>query len=641
MARSGNIAVVLAGWNSEHQTRAIEGILSRAKETGYSVSLFTCQSGVELSEQHVRGESKIYSLINLQRFDGVILMTNTIWDKFARDYVIDMIRESGVPCVSIEMQVDGMGFVGIDNYEAMMGLLQHLKEHNYRPIHFLAGPQHHYENGRRQAAFEDFVAEQGYPEDECEIWYGDYSYESGGKVVDAMLGDDNVPRAIVCANDQMALGACARLKQRGYRIPQDVAITGFDGTYDVEEYIPGITTVDRPKRRLGCEAFDILLDEMEQRGEQSIADVRCKMESTLLIMDSCGCKCEPRDPERIVEKLYLSNVKEGRYNFIIRTLEDSMMECETLQELVYCLRQKMSTVAQEDMYLCLNQSVYDEMAGKGDAQFRQRNVVKEYESRVYMTKISREDGVPAFTAFDTELMFPGIWDPGRGELDNYLFVPLHFQENCIGYLVLTGNIATDRVPTYYIWVRNISHTLQNLQNTLRLKGAIRNIEAMALRDSLTGVYNRQALKRFVADMVERANNEKRRLLFLFADVDYLKKINDVYGHEAGDAAICMAADALRQIYEKAELIIRYGGDEFLIVTEHYTKEQAEEKRKKVRRLLQQWVEEHQLPYPMSISIGCYCKDADTTATMEEYIECADANMYENKCKNRNPAGRRS
>lgn len=634
MAIKGNIAVILAGWNSEHQTRAIEGILSKAGEAGYGVSLFTCQARSDLSEKHVEGENKIYSLINLRRFDGAILMTNTIWDKTAREYVIDKIRESGIPCVSIEMQLEGMGFVGIDNYEAMMGMMQHLKEHRYHPMHFIAGPRHHYENGQRQQAFMDFVEQEGYPEEECEIWYGDYSFESGGKVVDSMHEDDCVPRLIVCANDQMALGACARLKQLGYRVPEDVAITGFDGSYDVEEYIPGISTVDRPKKRLGREAFDILLDEMEHRSTEPIANVKRVMPSSLMLQESCGCPVGDRDPEKMIEKLYENNIRTERYNFSIRHLEDGMMECETLEELVFCLRQKMNTVAPEDMYLCLNKSVYEEMSGRGDIHVRQRNMVQDYEYRVYMTKISREDGMPEFEAFDTELMFPDIWDKSRRTPGNYVFVPLHFQDNCIGYLVLTGDIATKQVPWYYIWIRNISHALQNLQNTLRLKGAIQNIDDMALQDSLTGIYNRMALKRFVADMVIRANRDRLKLLFLFADVDHLKRINDVYGHEAGDAAIRMAADALRQVYDKAKLIIRYGGDEFLIVTEDYTREQAEERRRRARALLDQWAEERQLPYPMSMSIGYYYKDEDTVATMEEYIERADACMYENKCKSR-------
>lgn len=639
MAIRGNIAVILAGWNSEHQTRAIEGILSKAGEAGYGVSMFTCQARSDLSEKHVEGENKIYSLINLRRFDGAILMTNTIWDKTAREYVIEKIRESGIPCVSIEMQLDGMGFVGIDNYEAMMGMMQHLKEHQYHPMHFIAGPRHHYENGLRQQAFLDFVEQEGYPEEECEIWYGDYSFESGGKVVDSMHEDDCVPRLIVCANDQMALGACARLKQLGYRVPEDVAITGFDGSYDVEEYIPGISTVDRPKKRLGREAFDILLDEMEHRGTEPIANVKRVMPSSLMLQESCGCPVADRDPEKMIEKLYENNIRTERYNFSIRHLEDGMMECETLEELVFCLRQKMNTVAPEDMYLCLNKSVYEEMSGRGDIHVRQRNMAQDYEYRVYMTKISREDGMPEFEAFDTELMFPGIWDESRRTPGNYVFVPLHFQDNCIGYLVLTGDIATKQVPWYYIWIRNISHALQNLQNTLRLKGAIQNIDDMALQDSLTGVYNRMALKRFVADMVIRANRDRLKLLFLFADVDHLKRINDVYGHEAGDAAIRMAADALRQVYDKAKLVIRYGGDEFLIVTEDYTREQAEERRRKAGALLDQWAEERQLPYPMSISIGYYYKDEDTVATMEEYIERADACMYENKCKSRGKSTR--
>ena len=75
MEELGNIAVFLAGWNSEYQTRLINGIIRKAKEANYAISIFTCQTGSEISDKHVLGENKIYSLANLSRFDGVILAT--------------------------------------------------------------------------------------------------------------------------------------------------------------------------------------------------------------------------------------------------------------------------------------------------------------------------------------------------------------------------------------------------------------------------------------------------------------------------------------------------------------------------------------------------------------------------------------
>ena len=157
---------------------------------------------------------------------------------------------------------------------------------------------------------------------------------------------------------------------------------------------------------------------------------------------------------------------------------------------------------------------------------------------------------------------------------------------------------------------------------------------MAVRDSLTGVYNRMGINRFVVDMVKQANTSRRRLLFIFADMDGLKKINDEFGHEAGDQVICFAAEALQEAFCEKELIIRYGGDEFLVVSDALCWEQAEEKKAQITALLKQWQRDEKLPYRLSMSIGYYQKEPDTEASMEQYINWADERMYEMKCKNR-------
>ena len=102
MEELGNIAVFLAGWNSEYQTRLINGIIRKAKEANYAISIFSCQAGSEISDKHVLGENKIYSLANLSRFDGVILATNTIWEKPTKEEIIRRIHHAGIPAVSFE-----------------------------------------------------------------------------------------------------------------------------------------------------------------------------------------------------------------------------------------------------------------------------------------------------------------------------------------------------------------------------------------------------------------------------------------------------------------------------------------------------------------------------------------------------------
>ena len=86
------------------------------------------------------------------------------------------------------------------------------------------------------------------------------------------------------------------MKQLGYQVPQDIAVTGFDGSYDTQRYIPGITTVARPKETLGYTAMQLLLQEIETGKKQELI-----LSSRVAVHESCGCVLE--DKKRVVSAI--------------------------------------------------------------------------------------------------------------------------------------------------------------------------------------------------------------------------------------------------------------------------------------------------------------------------------------------------
>lgn len=631
--RKGHIAVFLGGWNSEFQTRIVDGILQEAHANKYSVSIFTCQTGVELMERYFIGEKKIFTLPDLNKFDGVILVANTIWEKSQREYLINKIRESGLPAVSLEEEIEGMGYVGISNYQAMKSLFAYIgrKFGKCRRICYVSGPDDNEENQERMQAFNEYIREQGIDHRLCPVLQGEYSAERAQVQVRRLIERGAVvPELFVCANDNMAFGVCTELKKQGYRVGEDVIVTGFDGIRDVNRCVPSITTVDRPKEELGKAGCRLLLRQMA--GEPIY---RVEAETKLVL----GGSTEPdidryADVEKIIDEMYLEKRNNEDFTWLIRIMDDEMMECETLQELIFCMRPILQKLSSESIYLCLNRSVYFEMTGYDRSRFLKKSYITDYEEQIYMTPITNGEGMPEFESFSKDELFPHMWDEGGSGKENYIFIPVHFKESCLGYLVITGEVNTSTMPRYYSWVRNMCNSIENLRNIVTLKTALRNIDNMSLQDSLTGVYNRTGINRFVVEMVEKANQDHQSLMFIFGDMDHLKQINDVYGHEAGDQAICLVADALRMVFGKEEVIIRYGGDEFLIVTEHFRPADMEQKAARVSELLSKWQEEQKLQYPLSISIGYFEKTADMEETMEKYIDYADEAMYEIKVKRR-------
>jgi LacI family transcriptional regulator len=177
--------------------------------------------------------------------------------------------------------------VRCDNETGMRALVRHLiVDHGYTKLAYLAGRTDSPDNEARTEAFEAEAALHGADAQVGPEWRGNYSAAGGAKVVDSLLdAGRQMPRAIVCANDQTALGVIHALAGRGIRVPHDVAVTGFDDVPVARHLHPPLTTVRQPMQELGATAFDVLFSRISTgKGEQ---DVLLPVE--LIVRESCGC----------------------------------------------------------------------------------------------------------------------------------------------------------------------------------------------------------------------------------------------------------------------------------------------------------------------------------------------------------------
>jgi LacI family transcriptional regulator len=177
-----------------------------------------------------------------------------------------------------------------DNTGGMTALAGHLTEHHrYRRLCFVAGPKDAPDAAERYSAFEQAAtASPGTGIDQ--IIHGDFSEDSGVAAARILLGRSSLPDAVVCANDQMAIGVLRELQRAGVRVPADVAVTGFDDVYASQVIDPPLTTVSQPFRELGNRATRRLLDRIAEPGLAPRAEV---LPTHVVIRASCGC--EPRN----------------------------------------------------------------------------------------------------------------------------------------------------------------------------------------------------------------------------------------------------------------------------------------------------------------------------------------------------------
>src|SRR5713226_5274188 len=177
--------------------------------------------------------------------------------------------------------------VRCDNESGIRELVRHLAiDHGYRSLGYVSGRTDSPDNKTRQRAFETEAAKAGADIETGPAWQGNYSAAGGANVIESLLdAGKKLPRAILCANDQTALGVIHALGQRGIRVPQDVAITGFDDVPVARHLHPPLTTVRQPMQDLGATAFDVLYSRIS--GGPSQRDVVLPVQ--LVVRESCGC----------------------------------------------------------------------------------------------------------------------------------------------------------------------------------------------------------------------------------------------------------------------------------------------------------------------------------------------------------------
>ena len=183
-------------------------------------------------------------------------------------------------------QTEADVFLG-DNIGGMTALARHLTgQHGYRRLCFVAGPKDAPDAAERYSAFEQAVAvtpDSGIDQ----VVHGDFSEDSGIAAARILLGRSSLPQAVVCANDQMAIGVLRELQRAGVSIPADVAVTGFDDVYPSRVVEPPLTTVSQPFRDLGSRATRRLLNRVKNPALAPLAEV---LPTQVVIRASCGCQ---------------------------------------------------------------------------------------------------------------------------------------------------------------------------------------------------------------------------------------------------------------------------------------------------------------------------------------------------------------
>ena len=622
--RIKSICVIVAGVDEEYQQHIIIGLNQAARETNVNISYFTAFGGMIKSKRFDLGEYSIFRLIDFTRFDGAVLMTNTVSDPQVRQEIIDRVLVSGIPSVIFDCdEYAEFCNISIDNSKAMNEIVEHIiTVHGAKTLNYISGPLANPEAKARYHSFVNVLRAHGIEADERRIYYGEFRSQDGKNAIDAFEKSGlPLPDAFICANDAMALTAASSLEKLGYIIPDDVKVTGFDYTYNAQNFCPSLTSVKRPLYDIGYKACMTLLDMAD--GGENPGTVR--MEATPVFAESCGCVTGGEsDFKDYKKKMYSHNERVNAHITLLNRLTARLAETENETEHAEALCDFIAELECEKFCICLTEDWKDSFNKNiADPQIEECN----YSGYVTAPLIWERGKMHTVGYFPSDEMFPEEFTNG-GNVS--YFLPLHFGDRCLGYYIITNSEFPITSLLCHTLTMNISNSLENIRKLFHLNKAMDELNRLYVIDPLCNVYNRNGFINIVDDMFKECIEKKKSVMLSFIDMDGLKFINDNYGHNEGDFAIQRLASVIQECCGRRSVCARFGGDEFVIFEAGVTAASGDALQRRFDNRIENMNSIIRKPYTLSASVGSIIVAPDENTTLYSIIQEADDKMYEIK-----------
>ncbi|MFP4163993.1 MAG: diguanylate cyclase domain-containing protein [Chitinispirillaceae bacterium] len=271
--------------NSYTQTLC-QGITDSAEKAGVNLIIFPGKSPKAPYEYQYQYNA-IYELPTSENIDALILATGTMINFLTtEEFKAFYTRYGNIPMVSISIPLEGVPSVLIDNKVGLKKIFEHLIDHHkFSRIAYISGPDNNTEAQERFSVYSQVLKENGIEFDPELVYSGDFTQYAGVHAVNDFLDKRKVNfQALAAANDEMALSAMQELQRRGVRVPDEVAVVGFDNVESARFCSPSLTTVAQPIYEQACKAFEMACDLVKQK---KMGDIT--LPTSVVMRESCGC----------------------------------------------------------------------------------------------------------------------------------------------------------------------------------------------------------------------------------------------------------------------------------------------------------------------------------------------------------------
>ncbi len=571
------------------------------------------------------GARSVYDAIDYDIIDALIILSENFHNKEVYGDIIKAARKSAVPVVLVDDERGDCISVVKEYKEAYKSVMRHLiRDHGYTDTFFIAGSR---ENDpvstERIACYKEVLEENWLEFSDDLVGYGEYWSKPTYALIDRLMEErGKLPRALICANDFMAIAACEKIKEMGLRVPEDVAVTGFDGVPDANYFHPKLTTCKSDADYLVRTCVDAITDALDGKG----ATGRLYQKYDAVIGSSCGCADITDSYREDVQYLFSTMQEMESHERYMYAWLDKLIENSDINHLA----DKLSHVVLDESYICLNSNFIT------SAITREAHSAALPSGKMIVIPHAGSKKFDMLQMTNASHIVPDL-DDWINDDSIYILSAIFVVdgEECGYYAVRTSDVFScahqlDRIS------KTINIALNSAMNYLRQKYMRASIENAQLINPITELPNLKGATKWFDDFSADPKNHEMTISVSVYLLPKYKYIYENYGIKDIEEVLRLTAELLQLANPKDCYIAHISEDEFIVINYYKDPTSISDVIQKATSVFFSNVENYNnsrgKEYYVEVNCGCAVADGGWDGTLANYTRLASIELYANRIK---------
>ena len=322
------VALCTSRLNDPENSRFVADLNTLLRKDKTTLMIYNINTDLYWNDSEMRAEASVFSLIDFSITDVIIIMHEKIKSERISEKLIRLAKESGTPVVIVDSKREDCVSICFDYKAGFEKVVSHvIEKHGVKSACMISGFKGNSFSEDREAVFREVLERNGIPFSQDLIYYGNFWAKPASQAAREIIDSGKVPEAIICANDIMAINVCSVLQENGYRVPEDVIVSGFDGIDEINYSSPRLTSSYCGSAGL-CNA---IYEAVEDIFAGKLTTGLRLVEPMLILSDSCGC--EHSAAIQPFNRLRSFNDRFYRYqddNMILTEISESLLSADDI-----------------------------------------------------------------------------------------------------------------------------------------------------------------------------------------------------------------------------------------------------------------------------------------------------------------------